>query len=159
MLFTLHRAGQERYRSLGTAFYRGADAVALVYDVTNRKSFDELEEWVHDFLDKSGLHDKKLPHPLPFFLVANKVDCDESMVEVSPHEARDLVDRLTKDEALQVVSGMELIETSAQLNTGVAELFEGSAVKCLKNAASESAYSDRDVFVVPDVRSSSRNNG
>jgi Ras-related protein Rab-7A len=35
-------AGMERFQSLGTAFYRGADACALVYDVTHEKSFQQL---------------------------------------------------------------------------------------------------------------------
>ncbi len=35
-------AGQERYQSLGVAFYRGAEACVLVYDITNAKSFENL---------------------------------------------------------------------------------------------------------------------
>lgn len=36
-------AGQERFQSLGTAYFRGSDACVLVYDVTNLKSFQDLE--------------------------------------------------------------------------------------------------------------------
>ena len=46
-------AGQEKFRSLGGAFYRGADCCVLVYDITNRKvkiifikSFDNIESWI-----------------------------------------------------------------------------------------------------------------
>eukprot|EP00826_Nyctotherus_ovalis_P008339 TRINITY_DN12155_c0_g4_i2.p1 TRINITY_DN12155_c0_g4~~TRINITY_DN12155_c0_g4_i2.p1 ORF type:complete len:227 (-),score=54.38 TRINITY_DN12155_c0_g4_i2:78-758(-) len=39
-------AGQEVYRSLASFYYRDADAVVLVYDVTNKKSFEELIYWV-----------------------------------------------------------------------------------------------------------------
>ena len=35
-------AGQERYQALGTAFYRGAEACILVFDITNKESFDHL---------------------------------------------------------------------------------------------------------------------
>lgn len=42
-------AGQEKFRSLGGAFYRGADCCVLVYDITNKKvssfiiqSFDNI---------------------------------------------------------------------------------------------------------------------
>ncbi|CAH0489548.1 unnamed protein product [Peronospora farinosa] len=38
-------AGQERFQSLGVAFYRGADACVLVYDITNPKSFKKLDTW------------------------------------------------------------------------------------------------------------------
>ncbi len=38
-------AGQERYQALGAAFYRGAEACILVYDITNAASFDHLTTW------------------------------------------------------------------------------------------------------------------
>ena len=45
-------AGQERFQSLGVAFYRGADACILVYDITNPKSFESLDNWRTEFLDQ-----------------------------------------------------------------------------------------------------------
>ena len=38
-------AGQEKFQSLGYAFYRGADSCALVFDITNHKSFENLSKW------------------------------------------------------------------------------------------------------------------
>ena len=46
--------GQERFQSLGVAFYRGADCCVLVFDVTNPKSFDSLESWKDEFLIQVG---------------------------------------------------------------------------------------------------------
>ena len=46
-------AGQERFQSLGRAFYRGAEACILVFDITNKQSFDNLLVWKQEFLDKS----------------------------------------------------------------------------------------------------------
>ncbi|XP_019463566.1 PREDICTED: ras-related protein Rab7-like isoform X3 [Lupinus angustifolius] len=43
-------AGQERFRSLGPAFYRGADCCVLVYDVNIHKTFDKLNNWHDEFL-------------------------------------------------------------------------------------------------------------
>jgi Ras-related protein Rab-7A len=43
-------AGQEKFQSLGYAFYRGADSCALVFDLTNSKSFDSLTRWKEGFL-------------------------------------------------------------------------------------------------------------
>ena len=46
-------AGQERFQSLGVAFYRGADCCVLVHDLTNPKSFSNLESWREEFLLQS----------------------------------------------------------------------------------------------------------
>jgi len=42
-------AGQERFQSLGKAFYRGSDVCVLVFDVTDRSSFDGLQKWKEEF--------------------------------------------------------------------------------------------------------------
>ena len=64
-------AGQERYQSLGVAFYRGADACILVFDLTNLKSFQNLDRWRDDFLIQTSPED---PENFPFVLIGNKVD-------------------------------------------------------------------------------------
>ncbi|KAI0422119.1 ras family-domain-containing protein [Xylaria grammica] len=38
-------AGQERFRTLSTSYYRGAHGVILVYDISNKKSFASMEKW------------------------------------------------------------------------------------------------------------------
>jgi len=38
-------AGQERFRTITSAYYKGADAVIMVYDITNKTSFDEIENF------------------------------------------------------------------------------------------------------------------
>lgn len=39
-------AGQERFRTITTSYFRGAQGILLVYDVTDRKSFDSIRNWV-----------------------------------------------------------------------------------------------------------------
>ena len=60
-------AGQEKYKSIRPTYYRGCSAVIIVYDVTKRRSFDDLTSWISDY-EKYG----DLP-PL-YFLVGNKND-------------------------------------------------------------------------------------
>jgi GTPase SAR1 family protein len=47
-------AGQERFRSLGRAFYRGADALVLAYDAANPASLETTRSWYLDFCDATG---------------------------------------------------------------------------------------------------------
>lgn len=68
-------AGQERFQSLGVAFYRGADACILVYDVTDIRSFENLETWRNDFLRQTtGETNGVNSTGFPFIVVGNKID-------------------------------------------------------------------------------------
>lgn len=64
-------AGQERFQSLGVAFYRGADSCVLVHDITDAKSFDNLESWMDEFLAHAA--PRNADH-FPFAVLGNKSD-------------------------------------------------------------------------------------
>lgn len=72
------RSGQERFQSLGIAFYRGADACVLCYDVTNYLTFEHLAKWRREFLNQAGIGDSN--PDFPFVLLGNKIDIDERVV-------------------------------------------------------------------------------
>ena len=67
-------AGQERFRSLGNAFYRGADAAILVYDITDLSSFQKLDEWKETFLNICDTNNKDDDSQFPILLLGNKHD-------------------------------------------------------------------------------------
>lgn len=70
-------AGQERFQSLGVAFYRGADACILVFDLTSKKSFDNLDTWREEFLVQSGPTETD---NFPFVVLGNKCDLKDTRV-------------------------------------------------------------------------------
>ena len=41
-------AGQERYRSITNAYYKGVKGSLIVYDITNKESFDHIEQWLSE---------------------------------------------------------------------------------------------------------------
>ena len=47
-LFNRDTAGQERFNTITHSYYRGANGVLLVYDVTDSKSFDNLSKWLRN---------------------------------------------------------------------------------------------------------------
>ena len=63
--------GQERFQSLGVGFYRGADVCILVYDITQPKSFENLDTWRIEFLTQASPSDTQ---NFPFVVIANKLD-------------------------------------------------------------------------------------
>ena len=74
-------AGQEQYRSLGRHFYKNAYIVCLVYDITNKESFNDLKEWYSD-LKMYGEEFTVVA------IVGNKSDCYENE-EVKEDEAKE----------------------------------------------------------------------
>ena len=69
-------AGQERFQSLGPSFFRGADACVLVFDVTEPKTFDNLETWKHEFEQQMGTN-----RHVPIIVVGNKIDLPNVRVQ------------------------------------------------------------------------------
>jgi small GTP-binding protein len=75
-------AGQEQYRSINKLFVKDADIVILVYDITTRKSFDDLDYW-HNFIND------ELGQTPVLALAGNKMDLYERE-EVREEEAEEL---------------------------------------------------------------------
>ncbi|NXN07007.1 RAB13 protein, partial [Indicator maculatus] len=46
-------AGQERFKTITTAYYRGAVGIILVYDITDAKSFENIQNWMKSIKEVS----------------------------------------------------------------------------------------------------------
>ena len=66
-------AGQEKYSSLAYQFYRGCHLCIIVYDITDKNSFDRVEFWRERFMEHADLDEE-----IPMLLLANKCDLVES---------------------------------------------------------------------------------
>ena len=67
-------AGQERFRSITKNYIKGSDGIILIYDITNRESFEHLETWLNSI--KEVLSDWKASDYL-ILLLGNKLDLIE----------------------------------------------------------------------------------
>lgn len=114
-------AGQERFHhgTLGNAFYRGADGALLVYDTTDIKSFEQIEMWRGELLQRV----EGEPEAFPVVVVGNKVDLPSSTRD---HEER-AVRRWCRD------LGIGLCQTSAKDGTGVHAAMDAIALLALEN--------------------------
>lgn len=79
MLFSLL---SRRYRSITKQFFRKADGVVVIYDVTMHDSFRSVRPWLSSIQEAVG-------DPIPIMLLGNKSD-KESMREVSTKEGKRL---------------------------------------------------------------------
>ena len=99
-------AGQERYRSLTPLYYRHATSILLVYDITNRSSFERISSYIEDIKAIKG----KLPLCV---LVGNKSDMKfDRKIDILEGK------RLAAD------VGIHFIESSAKTNTNIEKMFE-----------------------------------
>ena len=58
-------AGQERYHSLAPMYYRGAAAAIVVYDITNRDTFQRAKQWVKELQRQGNPNIVRRSHVLP----------------------------------------------------------------------------------------------
>jgi small GTP-binding protein len=112
-------AGQEQYRSLSPVYFRSAAAALVVFDITNRTSFLNLDDWITSF--RSANTQKAF-----LFLVGNKKDLAD-MRAVTDEEAREWAAR----------QNCAYFETSARTGDGLAELFKHVASTLADNSANE----------------------
>ncbi|XP_019848798.1 PREDICTED: ras and EF-hand domain-containing protein-like isoform X2 [Amphimedon queenslandica] len=97
-------AGQERFQSVTKAYYRGADGVILMYDITSEETFIAVRKWINSMQDNMD----KLPACL--LLVGNKVDLEHN-------EKREVLSET--GETFAKIYGAHFIETSAKLGFNV----------------------------------------
>ena len=64
-------AGQERYKSITKTYFKGADCILLIYDVTNKESYDNVSMWIESIHDSIGNHETS---KYIIVLIGNKID-------------------------------------------------------------------------------------
>ena len=99
-------AGQEKYRSLAKMFFKDAAVALIVYDVTSKKSFEEIKAYWMDLVKENG------PKKVIMYIVGNKIDLSEKEV-VNEDEARAFAEN----------ENVNFWLTSAKNSTGIDELF------------------------------------
>jgi len=99
-------AGQERFRSISTAYIRDVDVVILVFDITERKTFDNLPYWFNVI--------KKQNQSPAIYLTGNKTDLIH-LRSVASSEAKQIASeykcRYTEVTAKNYASVVNLFET------------------------------------------------
>ena len=72
-------AGQERYRSITKGYYKDSQALLLIYDITNKSTFDNVDKWITGVKDSLGDEDNdKENSNYIIILLGNKLDLDEA---------------------------------------------------------------------------------
>ena len=107
-------AGQEKYKALTKFFYKDAAIAILVYDITQKQSFESIKSYWYEQVKENG------EKTVVLGIVGNKSDLYEQE-EVPENDARQFAQSIGAIFAL----------TSAKMNTGVDALFEDAGNKYL----------------------------
>lgn len=113
-------AGQESYQTVRKTFYKGATAAIMVFDCQDPKSMTNLSNWIEEAIEgsKNGI--------LTYFVVANKVDLEESR-RVSRDMALEFCNRLETETGIRFF----YCETSALTGQNILETFDFLAYRLL----------------------------
>ena len=98
-------AGQDRFLAITKNYYRGANGILLVFDVTNSSSFEHIKNWIEQIKEEAS--DKII-----IYLVGNKIDCIDNRV-IKNEEGKKLSEEF----------GLKYYETSAKNNENVENAF------------------------------------
>mmetsp|Transcript_7696 Transcript_7696/g.22681 ORF Transcript_7696/g.22681 Transcript_7696/m.22681 type:complete len:201 (-) Transcript_7696:51-653(-) len=102
-------AGQEQFRTITRSYFRGAQGIVLVYDITDRRTFSSVRSWMAQITDHADQKVNKV-------LVGNK--CDNAAARaVSTEEGA----------ALAAEYGVKFLEASAKANVNVTPAFTAIA--------------------------------
>ncbi|XXG51873.1 hypothetical protein AAC387_Pa03g0341 [Persea americana] len=96
-------AGQERYRAIASAYHRGAVGALLVYDITKRQTFDNIERWLRELRDHADSN-------IVIMLAGNKSD----LGAVQEEDAKFLAEK----------EGLSFLKTSALEALNVEKAFQ-----------------------------------
>ncbi|KAK7038561.1 ras-domain-containing protein [Favolaschia claudopus] len=111
-------AGTESFRSITRSYYRGAAGCLLVYDITSRRSFDNVRTWLADVRAHADAH-------VSCILVGNKSDLCEGEEARERAVPTEVAEQFAKEE------GLLFTEASARSGAGVEDAFIRAATEVL----------------------------
>ena len=99
-------AGEERFRNITTQYYKGADGIVLIYDVTDDASFEKIRDWMEQILSNTKRED------IGLVLLGNKCDMEPRSV--------------TEEQGIKMAEELKVsyFETSALTGQGIKEAFD-----------------------------------
>jgi small GTP-binding protein len=123
-------AGQERFRSIAKNLFKNADGIIIMYDITNKKSFQDIKDWISSIKENVDLE------KIGLVISGNKKDLEDKR-EVSE----------SMRESLEEKQNIKVIETSAKDNKNVDETFAELIDRMEKldlGIKHQSSYDDED---------------
>ena len=78
-------AGQDRFRAITKNYYKGANGIILIYDVTNVQTFENVKNWISQIKEEANPN-------VVIYLAGNKIDLPEDTITVATDEGQKMAD-------------------------------------------------------------------
>ena len=118
-------AGQDRFRSITKNLYKGAAGIMLIYDITNRNTFDNVKKWVNSIKEE-------VTSKVVIILVGNKIDLDKKR-QVQTDEGEQIAEEFD----------MPFFECSALTGENINSAFETLAKKLVEVKAKAKQHGEQ----------------
>ena len=99
-------AGQDRFRAITKNYYKGANGIILIYDVTNKQSYENVKNWLTQIKEEAN------PNVI-IYLAGNKIDVEEDQRVITTEDGQKIADEYK----------LPFKETSAKNGINVNEIF------------------------------------
>ena len=121
-------AGQERFKSITSAYYKGAKGAVIVYDITNKESFEHVDKWLTEIRNLGG-------KGISVVVCGNKCDINEGR-------------KVSKEEGIEKSSsnGLSFLETSALNSENVEEAFQTLITEIYNNTIKVAIKNEKEDF-------------
>ena len=100
-------AGQDRFRAITKNYYKGANGIILIYDVTNLQTYENVKNWITQIREETNPN-------VVIYLAGNKIDIPEEERAVKTEEGKEIADEYK----------LQFKETSAKDGINVNEVFQ-----------------------------------
>ena len=100
-------AGQDRFRAITKNYYKGANGIILIYDVTNLQTYENVKNWINQIREEANPN-------VVIYLAGNKIDVNEELRVVRTEEGQKIADEYN----------LPFYETSAKSGININEIFE-----------------------------------
>ena len=112
-IFLWDTAGQEKFKTIVSNYFNGANGVLLCFDISNRRTFEKLNFWINELKEKLNIDE------LFMILIGNKKD-KENERQISIEESK----KFAKE------NNIPYFEISAKTNEGIEEMFDYVTKQC-----------------------------